>query len=154
MPEAKNRIQDFVQKHGNRRELLLPLLKEINEYGLPLDEETLLAIADDFQLSPADVYGVASGYPYLSVAPFGKYTIRLCRNISCTMKNQSEILLAISRYLKIKVGETTVDKKFTLVQANCLGWCHKAPAMLINHEVFTELTPAKAIQIINDYMQK
>ena len=53
------------------------------------------------------------------------------------MKGKSQMLFAIQEMLKIKLGETTPDKRFTLLETNCLGWCHKAPAMLINNEVFT-----------------
>ena len=67
------------------------------------------------------------------------------------MKGREEIIEAISNQLKIKVGETTHDKKFTLLTANCLGWCHKGPVMLINDEVYPELTPAKAVEILEKY---
>jgi NADH:ubiquinone oxidoreductase subunit E len=56
--------------------------------------------------------------------------------------------------LKIKVGETTPDRKFTLLETNCLGWCHKAPAMLINDEVYTDLTPEKIREILTSYIKK
>jgi len=56
--------------------------------------------------------------------------------------------------LKIKVGETTSDKLFTLMETNCIGWCHKAPAMLINEMPFTELTPERVVEIIKSYMKK
>jgi NADH:ubiquinone oxidoreductase subunit E len=70
------------------------------------------------------------------------------------MKGKNQILLAIEDMLKIGVGETTNDKKFTLLQTNCLGWCHKAPAMLINDEVFTELTPGRVREILSEYIKK
>lgn len=67
------------------------------------------------------------------------------------MKGKDEIINTIEKTLKIKVGETTHDKKFTLLTANCLGWCHKGPVMLINDEIYPELTPQKAIEIIENY---
>lgn len=68
------------------------------------------------------------------------------------MKGESQILLAIQDMLKIKVGETTPDGAFSLLQTNCLGFCHKAPAMLINNEVYTELTPEKVREILSSYL--
>lgn len=56
--------------------------------------------------------------------------------------------------LKLKLDETTKDKKFTLLQTNCLGWCHKAPAMLINDEVYINLDQEKVIEIIQSYSKK
>jgi len=70
------------------------------------------------------------------------------------MKGKNQILLALEDALKIKLGETTIDKRFTLLETNCLGWCHKAPAMLINDEVYTELTPELVRQIVEDYKKR
>jgi len=70
------------------------------------------------------------------------------------MKGKNQILLAIENMLKIGVGETSSDKKFSLLETNCLGWCHKAPAMLINDEIYTELTPERVREILTDYMKQ
>jgi NADH-quinone oxidoreductase subunit E len=154
MPEIKSLIHEYAGQHGTARNNLLPLLQEIVQLENYLSEESLLEVAKTLNLSPADVYGTASFYNYLETVPRGKFVIRLCRNISCMMQSQAEILSTVSSLLKIKVGETTSDKNFTLLQVNCLGWCYKAPAMMINNEVFTELTPQKVIQIIKEYKEK
>jgi len=154
MPENKTLIQEFVRVHGRSRNNLLPLLQEIVRQENFLSEEALQAVADTLQIPASEVFGTATFYNYLDTEARGKYVIRLCRNISCMMQSQAEIVSAISLFLKIKVGETTSDKKFSLLQANCLGWCHKAPAMMINNEVYTELTPQKAVQIIKQYKEK
>jgi len=154
MPEIKSLIHEYAAQHGTARNNLLPLLQEIVQLENYLSEESLLEVAKTLNLSLADVYGTASFYNYLETVPRGKYVIRLCRNISCMMQSQAEILSTVSSLLKIKVGETTSDKNFTLLQVNCLGWCYKAPAMMINNEVFTELTPQKVIQIIKEYKEK
>jgi len=154
MPEIKSIIKDHISKHGTDRNNLLPLLQRIVQQENYLSEESLLEVAETLKISPADVYGTASFYTYLDTVPRGKYIIRMCRNVSCMMQQQAEVLSAISAQLKIKVGETSSDKHFTLLQANCLGWCHKAPAMMINNEVYNELTPEKARQIIKEYQQK
>jgi NADH:ubiquinone oxidoreductase subunit E len=52
------------------------------------------------------------------------------------------------------MGETTKDKKFTLLETNCLGWCHKAPTILINDEVYSELNEDKIIEILESYSKK
>ena len=70
------------------------------------------------------------------------------------MKGKGQVVFAIQDMLKIKVGDTTADGRFSLLETNCLGLCHKAPAILINHEVFTDLTPEKVREIITEYMSK
>lgn len=154
MIEILSVIKNYTEVHGTARSNLLPLLQEIVRQENYLSEASLSFVAVALKLSPAEVYGTASFYNYLETVPRGKYVIRLCRNISCMMQSQAEILATLSTMLKIKVGETTTDKQFSLLQVNCLGWCHKAPAMMVNNEVFTELTPQKAVQIINEYKQK
>ncbi|HOY32490.1 MAG TPA: NAD(P)H-dependent oxidoreductase subunit E [Bacteroidales bacterium] len=154
MQEVKSLIQEYVKVHGKARNNLLPLLQEIVQHENYLSEDALLEVAESLEIPSSEVYGTASFYTYLDTVPRGKYIIRLCRNISCMMQSQAEVLSTISLLLKIKVGETTTDRKFTLLQANCLGWCHKSPAMMINNEVFTELTPQKAVQIIKEYKEK
>ena len=70
------------------------------------------------------------------------------------MKGKNDIVHTREDMLKIKVGETTSDRQFSLIETNCIGWCHKAPAILINEMPYTELTPEKVVEIIKDYMRK
>jgi NADH:ubiquinone oxidoreductase subunit E len=69
------------------------------------------------------------------------------------MHGKKHIVKTLEDMLKIKVGETSAGKRFSLLETNCLGWCHKGPAMLINDEVFTELTPEKVRDILGDYIR-
>lgn len=116
-----------------------------------LSEDTMLALAKAFDISAADIYGTASFYTFLDTVPRGKNIIRVCKTISCHMQGKDELINTLQDVLKIKIGETTHDKNFTLLTANCLGWCHKGPVMLVNDEVYPELTPQKAIEIIEGY---
>ena len=70
------------------------------------------------------------------------------------MKGKNQIMLALQDMLNITAGQTTPDGRFSLVETNCLGWCHKAPAMVINHEVYTDLTPERVREIIGAYIRK
>ena len=70
------------------------------------------------------------------------------------MSGKDEIFRTVENALKVKIGETTHDKKFTLLTANCLGWCHKGPVMLVNQDVYPELTPQKVVDIIEEYSKK
>ena len=70
------------------------------------------------------------------------------------MAGKDEIIHSIEETLNIRIGETSVDKKFTLLTANCLGWCHKGPVMLINDKVYPQLTSEKAIEILQNYKEE
>ncbi len=154
MTEVKEILQKVTTKYGKERTALIPALQAIVKEKRYLNDEDIMEVAKTFDLSSAEVYGTATFYTFLDTVPRGQYVIRICKTISCFMAGKDEIINTVSDMLKIKVGETTVDKKFSLLTANCLGWCHKGPVMLINDEVYTELTPQKAIEIIQSYQQK
>ncbi|MGE5382479.1 MAG: NAD(P)H-dependent oxidoreductase subunit E [Omnitrophica WOR_2 bacterium] len=147
-------VKELVEKNGKCRNSLMPILQGIVQQEHYLSEEAILSVAKELDLSAADVFGTASFYTFLDTVPRGKNIVRVCKTITCHMKGKEEIINAISNHLKIKIGETTHDKKFTLLTANCLGWCHKGPVMLINDEVYPELTPAKAIEILESYIKE
>jgi NADH:ubiquinone oxidoreductase subunit E len=147
-------VKRLADKYGRKRDSLLPILQDlVVEYNY-LTDDTMINVAKELDISTADVYGTASFYTFLDSEERGEYIIRICKTISCSMKGKNEILRTITDTLKIKVGETTSDKKFSLLETNCIGWCHKAPAMLINDTPYTELTPSKVTEILQEYMKK
>lgn len=132
----------------------MPILQAIVLKHNYLTDEAMVEVARELDISAAEVYGTASFYTFLDTQIKGKYVIRVCKTITCSMKGKSDIIQTLEEMLKIKVGETTPDKQFSLIETNCIGWCHKAPAILINELPYTELTPEKVTAIIKDYMQK
>ncbi|MFP3860033.1 MAG: NAD(P)H-dependent oxidoreductase subunit E [Bacteroidales bacterium] len=150
----KELVKSLADKHGRSRESLLPILQGIVKEERSLSEDAMSLVARELEMSAALVYGTATFYSFLDTEPRGKYVIRVCRTITCDMKGKKEIVETLKDLLKLNVGETTKDNKFTLLETNCLGWCHQGPAMLINEEAYTELTPDKVSEIIDDYMQK
>jgi NADH:ubiquinone oxidoreductase subunit E len=154
MYQLGNLVKDLTEKHGRQRASLMPILQGIVEKHNYLTDEAMVEVARELDISAAEVYGTASFYTFLDTMPRGKYVIRVCKTISCSMKGKGEIIHTLEDILKIKVGETTSDRQFTLLETNCIGWCHKAPAILINDMPYTELNEEKVIEIIKDYMHK
>ena len=152
------RIEEFVkeqaEKHGRDRNSLMPILQAVVQSERFLSEEAMVAVATELDLSTADVFGTATFYTFMDTFPRGKNIIRICKTITCHMKGKDAIVDTLEDMLKIKLGQTTTDGKFSLLQANCLGWCHKGPVMLINDEVYPEITPEKATEIVNEYLKK
>jgi NADH-quinone oxidoreductase subunit E len=147
-------INEKIEKFGRDREALMPILQGIVADKNYITEDDIVTVAEALDLSAADVYGTTTFYTFLDTVPRGKYVIRVCKTISCHMAGKDEIINALEDTLSVKLGDTTPDKKFTLLQANCMGWCHKGPVMLINDEVYPELTVEKAIAIVQEYMAK
>ena len=145
------KVKELTQKYGKDRKSLLPILQEIMRQEHYLSQEALVEVAKALDIPSADVFGTASFYSFMAFKPQGKYTIRICKTIVCDMKGKDEIIETIENCLGIKVGETTSDKKFTLLTTNCLGHCGNGPAMLINDDVYTDLTPVKVREILKTY---
>ncbi|HBI80495.1 MAG TPA: NADH-quinone oxidoreductase subunit NuoE [Bacteroidales bacterium] len=154
MTDTKELVKNLADKYGRARESLIPILQGVVQEERYISSEAMTEIARELDMSAAKVYGTATFYSFLDTQPRGKYVIRVCKTISCSMKGKNLIIQELEDLLKIKVGETTPNRKFSLLETNCLGWCHKGPAMLINDEAYTELTPEKVREIINDYMKK
>jgi len=153
MNPIKDLIKNLAASHGRNRENLLPILQGVVEQEKYLSEYAMIEIARELDLPPAEVYGTATFYSFMEHKKTGTYIIRVCKTITCSMKGKNQILQTIEDMLKISLGETTADGRFSLLQTNCLGWCHKAPAMLINDDIFTELTPEKVRDILKPLLQ-
>lgn len=147
-------VKELANKHGRTRESLIPILQDLVVHKRFLSKQDMVDVARELDMSAADVFGTATFYSFLDTEPRGKYIIRVCKTISCAMKGKNEILSTIEEILKVNLGETTPDRKFSLLEANCIGWCHKAPAMLINDMPYTELTPEKVTEILREYIKK
>jgi NADH:ubiquinone oxidoreductase subunit E len=132
----------------------MPILQGVVEQNNFISDLDMTEIAKELDLSAAQVFGTATFYTFLDTIPRGRFVIRVCKTITCDMHGKKMIIQALENLLKIKVGETTPDKKFTLLETNCLGWCHKGPAMLINHDVYSDLTAEKIREIISGYTPK
>lgn len=151
MSHTEEFVHELVARHGSQRNNLLPVLQEIVTSERYLSEEAMLAVAHEFGLSAAEVFGTASFYTFLDTSPRGKHIIRVCKTISCHMRGKEQLIEALEESLGIKVGSTTSDGRFTLLTANCLGWCHKGPVMLVDNDVYPEVTPQLANSILEKY---
>lgn len=154
MIEHESLVKGLADKYGRRRDSLIPILQGLLEERNYLTDEDMVQVAKELDISAADVYGTASFYSFMDTDVRGKYVIRVCKTISCSMKGKNDVLRTIEDTLKIKIGETTLDRQFSLLETNCIGWCHKAPALLINDTPYTELTPEKITEILQEYIKK
>jgi [NiFe] hydrogenase diaphorase moiety large subunit len=144
-------IENLVTQYGQERDALLPILQDLQIKHGYISDFAQQEVARILDIHPVEVYSVITFYSFLYTEPKGKYIIRLCRTISCDMAGTKSIAKTLERELGIKFGETTSDKKFSLEYINCMGMCDRGPAMLINENVHTKLSPRKVVDIINEY---
>jgi NADH:ubiquinone oxidoreductase subunit E len=147
-------VRELANKYGRTRDSLLPILQDLVLQNRFLSKQDMVDVARELDISAADVFGTATFYTFLDIKERGRFIIRICKTISCDMKGKNDVLSTIEETLKIRVGDTTPDRKFSLLETNCIGWCHKAPAMLINDTPYTELTPEKVTEILREYIKK
>ncbi|MFC2063202.1 NAD(P)H-dependent oxidoreductase subunit E [Chloroflexota bacterium] len=133
-----------------REDLLLLLVEAQKKHGY-LTPRLLTEMAKSLGLSLGDIYGVATFYSFLSVKPQGRNVIRICKSLPCFLKNNHVIIESIEREIGISLYETTSDGRFSLQLTNCIGACDRAPAMMINSDIHTDLTPSKIPKILGLY---
>jgi NADH-quinone oxidoreductase subunit E len=157
----KERIRKFeyvfeiVERNGRNPSRLIPILQAVQEQYRYLPEEILTLVATALGLSPAKVFGVATFYSHFTLAPRGKYCIRICDGTACHVKRSDGLLDALREKLRLREGaSTTADLLFTLETVSCLGACGLAPVIVINDEVYGQMTPAKAVALVDDIMRK
>lgn len=127
---------------------LLPILHAIQQEFGYVPAETLTLIAQELNLSRAEVHGVMTFYHDFRAAPAGRHVIKLCRAEACQSMNGDRIAETVQQLLGIRFGETTADGKVTLEPVYCLGLCACAPAAMVDDQVIGRLNATKAEQMI------
>jgi len=133
------------------RDQLLGILKEEQAKNGSVSEEAMAGMAQTLQLPIGDVYGVTTFYSFLSTQPLGRHMIRICKSVPCFLQDGAMMAAAIEKELGIGPGETTADGRFSFELTNCIGACDQAPAMLVDDEVYGDLTPEKMVEILNSF---
>jgi NADH-quinone oxidoreductase subunit E len=105
-------------------------------------------IAELLGMRPIQVYEVATFYSMYDLKPVGKHKISICTNISCMLCGSDTIVKHLEKRLGIKLGETTPDKKITLMEVECLAACCGAPMFQIGKTYYENLTPQKVDEIL------
>jgi len=134
-------IDAMIGRHGKGRAALIPVLQDIQARYHAISDLAMQVVADRLAIHPVEVYSVVTFYAFLNEKYHGKYVIRLCRTISCDMAGKDAVARQLRTDLGIDFGETTADGRFTLEWANCIGMCDQGPALLVNDQVFTRVTP-------------
>ena len=125
-------VKEICLAHGNRPDELLEILYDVQAKFGHVPENTLPVIAEALNLSRAEVYGVVTFYHDFHLKPQGKHVIKICRAEACQSAGGFEVIAALEKVLKIKLGETTKDGNITLEAVYCLGLCPMGPAALID----------------------
>jgi len=139
-------VQGTIRRHGQAPDALIETLHTVQEAFGFIDETALRYIAASLRLPLSHVYGVATFYNHFTMKPQGEHSCVVCLGTACYIKGAKSIIETLESKLEIEVGETTPDKRASLLTARCLGACGLAPAGVFDSEVVGMLTPETAVE--------
>lgn len=146
-----DRLNEILVEYKFKDGGLIPALQIAQGLFGYLPEHVLRHIATEMNKPFSEVAGVVGFYSFFSTQPRGENVIKVCLGTACYVRGGKQVLDSIKKELSIDVGETTVDKVFTLEVARCFGACGLAPAIMINDDVHQRVKPARIKQIIAPY---
>jgi NADH-quinone oxidoreductase subunit E len=116
-----------------------------------VSDEAVNDVARMLEMTPDEVDAVATFYSFIFRQPVGKHAILVCDSISCWIMGYNPLLDILKARLGIAFGETTADKRFTLLPISCLGACDRAPAMMVDDDLYGPVTPEMMDWILERY---
>jgi len=134
-----------------KKAAVIEALKIVQQHHGWVSDEAVEAIAGYLDMSPAAVDSVATFYNLIFRKPVGRHVILLCDSISCYVMGYTKLYEGLQQHLKIKFGETTPDGRFTLLPNACLGCCDHAPALIIDEELYKDVTAERLKEILATY---
>jgi NADH-quinone oxidoreductase E subunit len=148
--ESLKRFDEIVGRYPKKEAAMLPVLYLAQkEFGY-LSSEAIEYVAGIMDVPVARVYGVVTFYTMLNMKPIGRHHIQICRTLPCALAGAERIAAAVRAKLRIGVGETTADGKFTLSEVECLASCGTGPMMQVNDDYYEDLTENRIAEILEN----
>ncbi|MFC1584268.1 NAD(P)H-dependent oxidoreductase subunit E [Fibrobacterota bacterium] len=153
-PEKKEPIDNILSNYRSRAGGIIPVLQQVQEILGFLPPVVQNYIALGMNLPASRVYGIVTFYAFFTQIPRGEYIIKVCMGTACYVMGANEIAQRFSDLLKIKVGETTGDRIFSLETVRCIGACGLAPVIMVNDNTHGNVSPNTCQEIIDIYKQE
>lgn len=144
-------VKTVVEKHGASRAELIPILNEINRKMGYLPSYTLEEVARLTQIPKSQVFSVATFYQMLSTDEMGEHVIRFCESAPCHVVGGRQVWQRLQEELHLQPGQTSPDRKWTLVTVSCLGVCGVGPVLIIDDDMYGNVTPDMIPEILARY---
>ncbi len=144
-------VADALETYGFNREELIPILGFVNKKLGYLPGEAMEEISSLLHIPESQVLSVASFYDMLSTKPRGRHVVKFCESAPCHVVGGRELWQALQDELKIEPHQTTPDGKWTLVTTSCLGVCAVGPVIIIDDDIYGNVTPTQLRGIFARY---
>ena len=151
--KMKNDMAIILEKYTTDKDNLIQILNEIQEKFGYIPKIAQMEISKYLNISMAEIYGVITFYSRFTLVPKGKYAISVCLGTACFVKGSEQILNRLKDRLKIDVGQTTQDGKFSIDATRCVGACGLAPVFTVNNEVHGKATVKKLDEVLEKLMK-
>ena len=136
--------------HNDSGELINVLHKAQHTFGyLPAEVQEI--VAEELNVPVAKGYGVVTFYSFFTMTPKGLHPVSVCTGTACYVRGAEKVLDEFKRILKVEVGDTTPDGKFSLSCLRCVGACGLAPVVMIGEKVYGRVSPDGVKDILNEY---
>lgn len=133
---------------------LINILHKVQAHFGYLGKEQMDAVAQLLQVPTAKVTGVATFYHFFRMEPRGRFPINICLGTACYVKGAERVGDRLCEELGIHFGETTRDGLFSLEGSRCLGTCGLAPVIMIEDQIYGNMTPDQVPALIEKYVLK
>jgi len=151
--ELRRRLDETIAEYKTKPGGLIPVLQIAQGLYGYLPDEVIRHISLGLDKPYSEVAGVITFYSFFSTRPRGEHMVRVCLGTACYVRGGKQVLDAFKKELGIDVGETTVDRKYTLEVARCFGACGLAPAITVDEDVHQRVKPTKIREILAKYSQ-
>ena len=146
-------VESTVRRHGAAGHALIETLHTVQESFGYLDETAMRYVAAALHLPLSKVYGVATFYQFFTLKPQGEHTCVVCMGTACYIKGALNLLEAVAEKYHVKPGETTPDKKLSMLVARCVGSCGIAPAVVFDGGVVGKVDRSDVVNRIEQLIQ-
>lgn len=146
-------IQEVCASFNNEEGELINVLHQVQDKLGYLPAEVQELIAKELKMSAAKVYGVVTFYSFFTMLPQGEHPISVCMGTACYVRGAEQVLDELKRQLKIEVGETTADGKFSISALRCVGACGLAPVVMVGDKVHGRVAPTDVKKILEQYKE-
>ncbi len=144
-------VQTIVERRGAHRDELIPILNDVNRHIGYLPTAALEEVARLLQLPKSQVFSVATFYHMLSTQETGRHIVLFCESAPCHVVGGREVWKKLQQELKLEAGQTSPDKKWSLVTVSCLGVCGVGPVIVIDDDIHGNVTPEMVPDILSRY---
>lgn len=145
----KKEILKIKDNYLDNHSLLIEALKIVQKYYGWVSDDSIFFLSKFLNISISDIESIATFYSQIFRSPVGNHVIKFCDSVVCYITGFKEIKNILEKKLKIKCGETTKDKNFTLLPICCLGACDRGPVMMINNNTYFSLTKDSVIKLLD-----